>query len=90
MPSALNPTSCPRSSASERLSSRWGNPEAAIPHLLRARDLRPDDALVHLNLTQAYLALRQYEPARRAYETLLALDAGLARAIEPTSFHAGL
>jgi tetratricopeptide (TPR) repeat protein len=65
-----------------------GRPEAALPYLLRARALRPDEAVIHLNLTLAYLALREYEPARREYETLCELDARLTRQIKPMTFHA--
>ena len=65
-------------------------PEAAVPHLLRAREIRPDEPVIYLNLTRAYLALHQYEPARQAYQTLSKLDAALAREIKPTALHAGL
>jgi len=65
-------------------------PDAAVPYLLRARAIRPDEPVIHLNLTRAYLALHQYEAARQAYETLFKLDATLAREIEPSALHAGL
>jgi len=65
-------------------------PDAAVPYLVRARAIRPDEPVIYLNLTRAYLALHQYEAARQAYETLSKLDATLAREIEPSALHAGL
>jgi len=61
-----------------------GQPQAAIPYFVRARELRADEPVVYLHLARAYLALHQYEPARKAYETLAALDARLAEEIKPT------
>src|SRR5262249_48820502 len=69
---------------------KTGRPDAAVPHLLRARDLRPDQPVIYLNLTRAYLDLHQYEPARRAYETLVTLDARLAKHIDPLAVRGGL
>jgi Tfp pilus assembly protein PilF len=69
---------------------KTGRPDAGVPYLLRAREIRPGEPVIYLNLTRAYLALRQYEPARQAYETLSKLDATLAREIKPTALHAGL
>jgi Tfp pilus assembly protein PilF len=69
---------------------KTGRPDAAVPYLLRAREIRPDEPVIYLNLTRAYLALHQYEPARQAYQTLSKLDAALAREIKMTALHAGL
>jgi len=65
-------------------------PAAAVSHLLRAREIRPDKPVIYFNLTRAYLALHQYEPARHAYETLRKLDDTLAREIKMSALHAGL
>ena len=54
---------------------KTGRPGAAVPYLLRARHIRLDEPVIYLNLTRAYLAMHQYEPARQAYETLSRLDA---------------
>jgi Tfp pilus assembly protein PilF len=67
-----------------------GRPQAAVPHLLRASELLPDEPVVYLHLTRAYLALREYQLARKTYETLAALDARVAQEVKPTTFHEGL
>jgi Tfp pilus assembly protein PilF/tRNA A-37 threonylcarbamoyl transferase component Bud32 len=69
---------------------KTGRPAAAVPYLLRARDIRPDEPVIYLNLTRAYLGSSQYASGRKAYETLIALDAQLAKQIEPRAFRAGL
>ena len=69
---------------------KTGRPQAAVPYLLRAREIRPDEPVIYLNLTRAYLDLHQYELARKAYETLSALDATLAREVKPPVLRAGL
>ncbi len=69
---------------------KTGRPAAAVPYLLRARDIRPDEPVIYLNLTRAYLGSSQYASGRKAYETLMALDAQLAKQIEPRAFRAGL
>lgn len=57
-------------------------PEAALPYLLHGKELRPDEPIVHLNLTQAYRALGKGDLARQEYEVLRKLDGPLARSLE--------
>ncbi len=59
-----------------------GRPAAAITYLRRARELRSDEPVVHLNLVRAYRALGNHELAQAEYEVLRKLDAGLARSLE--------
>jgi protein O-mannosyl-transferase len=60
-----------------------GEPEKGLVHLLRAVELRPDTTTPRVNLTRAYLAVGDYERARREYETLLRLDPHLAGRLVP-------
>ena len=63
-----------------------GQAEKALAPLLRALGLRPEEPMIHLNLARAYLALGEYEAARKAYDTLAKLDPKGARALEPAFF----
>jgi tetratricopeptide (TPR) repeat protein len=63
-----------------------GQPEKALAPLLRALDRRPEEPMIHLNLARAYLALGEYEAARKEYDTLARLDPKDARALGPAFF----
>ncbi len=50
--------------------------------LLRAKELRPDEPIVHFNLARAYRALGKSDLAREEFEVLRKLDGPLARSLE--------
>lgn len=59
-----------------------GQPEKAVAPLLRAKELRPDEPMVRVNLTRAYQALGETDLARQEFEVLRKLDGPLARSLE--------
>jgi Tfp pilus assembly protein PilF len=59
-----------------------GQPEKALTYLLRAKELRPDEPIVHLNLARVYRALGKGNLVREEYELLQKLDGRLARSLE--------
>jgi protein O-mannosyl-transferase len=61
-----------------------GQPQKALTHLLRALELSPDEPVVRFDLARAYLALGNYEAARKEYDMLLKLDPERARILEPS------
>ena len=61
-------------------------PEKALAHLLRALERRPGEPMVRLGLARAYLALGEYEAARKEYDALVKLDRQAAQALEPAFF----
>jgi Flp pilus assembly protein TadD len=58
-------------------------PEAALRALHRAAELRPDDSIIVLNLTRAYLAAGRRDDARVHHELLRRIDARRAHLLEP-------
>jgi protein O-mannosyl-transferase len=63
-----------------------GQPGKGLVHLSRALELIPDGSVVHFGLARAYLALGEYEAARKEYDVLLKLDTERAQILEPAFF----
>lgn len=57
-----------------------GNPKAALPYLVRARQLDPTHPTPLLALGKTYAAIRDYTAANEAYSKAAALDGTLAEA----------
>jgi len=55
-----------------------GNPEAGLHFAIRATELAPDMAAAHYNMGLALMALKEWRPARAAFEHAIDLDPELA------------
>jgi predicted Zn-dependent protease len=68
--------------------TEMGHARVALDYLLRARDLRPDEPVLHFNLARAYVAAGDRPRALAAYHALSTRDPDRARSIEPVLFPA--
>jgi tetratricopeptide (TPR) repeat protein len=60
-----------------------GRPDQGLGYLLRALPLRPEEPVLRYDLARAYLALGEYEAARKEYDALAKLEPQRAQVLEP-------